>query len=159
MMLLIFNLSLTPQYDFMDSGRSLHMLGNSFLIVVINIISSVISEFWLLLVSAFGVAWVVFCYTTSALCHLPGPWFTVNWCWNVFSFKVHKRELFILLRSLLFRMPNKGLLSVTMVKFLHPKINNFALPNAHVTAKSSPSVGEYWVLADDVNRDPRSCRY
>ena len=66
---------------------------------------------------------------------------------------MHKRELFKLLSSLLFKMPNNRLWSVTMVKFLHPK-NNFALSNAHISAKSSPSVGKYQVLVDDVNRDP-----
>ena len=38
MLLLIFNLSLIPQYYFLDSGRSLRMLGNLFLIVVIRLI-------------------------------------------------------------------------------------------------------------------------
>ena len=56
-------------------------------------------------------------------------------------------------------MPNNGLWSVMMVKFLHPKTNNFALSNAHVTAKSSPSVGEYRVLADDVNQDPANTNF
>ena len=40
-------------------------------------------------------------------------------------------------------MPDNG--------FLHPKK---IIYNVHVTAKNSPSVGKYQVLANDVNRDP-----
>ena len=56
-------------------------------------------------------------------------------------------------------MPNNGLWSVMMVEFLHPKTNNFALSNAHVTVKSSPSMREYQVLADDVNQDPANTNF
>ena len=71
-------------------------------------------------------------------------------------FNVHNRELLILLRSLLFKMSSNGLWPVTMVRFEHSTTNNLALSNAHVTAKSSPSVGGYQVSAIDINRDPVS---
>ena len=51
-------------------------------------------------------------------------------------------------------MSNNGLWSVTMVRFEHPTTNNLALSNAHMTAKSLPSVGEYQVSVIDVNWDP-----
>ena len=37
-LLMIFNVSLMSQYDFMDSGISLRILGNQFLTVVIRVI-------------------------------------------------------------------------------------------------------------------------
>ena len=41
-----------------------------------------------------------------------------------------------------------------MVRFGHPKRNNLTLSNAQMAAKRSPSVNEYPVSVDDVNRDP-----
>ena len=91
--------------------------------------------------------WVGFCNTVTApLCHLPQQWLVLNWHCYVFSLNAHNR-----LRSLLFRTSNNGLWLVILVTFGHPKTNDLALSNAHMTAKSSPSVGEYRVSTGDVN--------
>ena len=60
----------------------------------------------------------------------------------------------MLKRSLLVITANSVLWFVIMVKFGHPKTNNFALSNAQVIARNSLSLGEYRVLPETVNREP-----
>ena len=62
------------------------------------------------------------------------------------------------LRSLSFKIPRRGLWSVTIISSLHPKINMCTLLRLQEIAKHSPSVGAYQLSASVVNRDPANTR-
>ena len=64
------------------------------------------------------------------------------------------RSLGMLLRSLSWKIPKRGLWSVLTIRSLQPSTNILALSKAQTTANDLPSVGEYPASVGVVKRDP-----
>ena len=86
---------------------------------------------------------VGFLDTASApRCHLPRQYAVLNAKQRGFSLSELIRGLGMLDISLLSNMPNKGLWSMALIRFWHPRTNLLAFSSDHATARVSPSVCE-----------------